>query len=192
MHQQKGEIVAHILIAYATKEGLTATIAERLRATLVESGHDVRLERVGRQPLTVSPDTDAIIVGGSIHAGKHLPELATFASQNRDRLASLPSALVTVCLTALDDTPEAAAETDKYVHQFIATTGWQPAQTIAFAGRLAWTQYNFFTRLIMKLITRQHGLTDQDTSRDYDYTDYDALRRFAETFAATLEVHRAA
>ena len=184
--------MARILIAYATKEGHTAIIAERLRATLVARGHDVRLERVGKQPITVSSETDAVIVGGSIHVGKHLPELAAFAKQNRDRLAALPSALVTVCLAAVDDTPEAVAETDKYVQQFMAETGWQPAHTIAFAGRLAWTQYDFFTRLIMKLITRQHGLTDQDTSRDYDYTDYEAVRRFAEAFAATVEQHRAA
>ena len=184
--------MTHILIAYATMEGHTAVIAERLGATLAERGHDVRLEHVGKQPVVIPTDTDAVIVAGSIHAGKHLPELSAFVRQNRDRLTDLPSALVTVCLSAVEDTPEATAETNSYVQQFISGTGWQPVQTIAFAGCLAWTQYDFFTRLIMKLITRQHGVSDQDTSRDYDYTDYDAVRQFAETFAQSVEQDPAA
>ena len=184
--------MARLLIAYATKEGHTGHIAERMRETLAARGHDVRLARVGKAPTEVPADTDAVIVGGSIHAGKHQPELVAFAREHRDRLARLPSAFFTVCLTAVDDTPEAAAETAKYVQQFIAESGWRPARTAAFAGRLAWTQYDFFTRLVMKLVTRQHGLTDQDTSRDYDYTDYEAVRRFAEDVAATVEPRRAA
>ena len=184
--------MAHILIAYATKEGHTGHIAERMREALAARGHDVQLERVGTAPFAVPAETDAAIVGGSIFAGKHLPELVAFAERNRDRLAGLPAAFFTICLAAMDDTPEATAETEKYVQQFIAASGWRPDRTIAFAGRLAWTQYDFFTRLIMKLITRQHGIADQDTSRDYDYTDYDAVRRFAEDFAATVEQRRAA
>jgi menaquinone-dependent protoporphyrinogen oxidase len=78
------------------------------------------------------------------------------------------------------------------VRQFIEETGWQPARTAVFAGKLAWTQYDFFTRLVMKLITRRKGLIDQDTARDYDYTDYAAVRRFAEGFAAAVEQRRAA
>jgi len=182
--------MVRMLIAYATKEGHTGHIAERMREALAAQGHDVQVQRVGKPPTDVPADIDAAIVGGSILAGKHLPELVAFAKQNRDRLAGLPSAFFTVCLSAVDDTPEAAAETDKYVQQFIAESGWHPGRAVAFAGRLAWTHYDFFTRLIMKLITRQHGLKDQDTSRDYDYTDYDAVRRFAEDFAATVEQPR--
>jgi menaquinone-dependent protoporphyrinogen oxidase len=184
--------MARILIAYATKEGHTATIAERLQATLVARGHDVQVERMSKQPFRVPPETDAVVVGGSVHTGKHLAELAAFAKQNRDRLTTLPSALVTICLTAVEDTPEAVAETEKYVQQFMTETGWRPAHTVAFAGRLAWTQYDFFTRLIMKLITRKQGMTDQDTSRDYDYTDYEAVQRFAEDFALEVEQQQVA
>ena len=66
-------------------------------------------------------------------------------------------------------------------------TGWTPRHTAVFAGRLAWTQYDFFTRLVMKLITRHHGIPDQDVKRDYDYTDYAAVRAFALEVAASAE-----
>ena len=66
-------------------------------------------------------------------------------------------------------------------------TGWTPRRTAVFAGRLAWTQYDFFTRLMMRLITRRHGSKDRDVKQDYDYTDYDAVRRFAAEVARSLE-----
>ncbi len=184
--------MARMLIAYATKEGHTAQIAERMRESLAARGHDVQPMRVGKEPTEVPAGIDAVLVGGPIHAGKHLPDLVAFAARNRDRLAGLPTAFFIVCLTAVDDTPEAAAETEKYAQEFIAQSGWHPGRTVAFAGRLAWTHYDFFTRLIMKLITRKQLPSDQDTSHDYDYTDYDAVRRFAEDFAGMVEQRRAA
>ena len=37
----------------------------------------------------------------------------------------------------------------------------------------------------MKRIAREKG-NDTDTSRDFDYTDWDGVRRFAEEFLTTL------
>ena len=68
---------------------------------------------------------------------------------------------------------------------FCDETGWTPRHTAVFTGRLAWTQYDFFTRLVMKLITKHQGIEDQDVKRDYDYTDYDAVRGFATKVAAS-------
>jgi menaquinone-dependent protoporphyrinogen oxidase len=178
--------VAGILIAYATKEGHTAKIAERMREALVAGGREVLVERVEKHAPEPPADVDGIIVGGSIHAAKHLPELTGWVRHNRDRLEALPSAFFTVCLTAADDSPESRAETQAVVDRFLDDTGWRAPRTAVFAGCLAWTQYDFFTRQLMKLIVRQHGGKDLDTSRDYDYTDYDAVGRFAEEFAAAI------
>jgi menaquinone-dependent protoporphyrinogen oxidase len=179
--------MARILIAYATKEGHTAKIAEHMREALAAGGHDVLVERVEKRPSELPPGLDGVIVGGSIHAAKHLPELVGWVRANRDRLEALPSAFFTVCLTAADDSPESQAETQVVVDRFLEDTGWQAPRTAVFAGRLAWTQYDFFTRQLMKLIVRQHGSKDLDTSRDYDYTDYDTVARFAEELAAGLD-----
>jgi menaquinone-dependent protoporphyrinogen IX oxidase len=37
----------------------------------------------------------------------------------------------------------------------------------------------------MKLIMRHAGSDDRDVHRDYDYTDYDAVRRFATAVTGT-------
>lgn len=49
-----------------------------------------------------------------------------------------------------------------------------------------YTQYGFVKRWIMRKIARDKGNPDTDTSRDYVYTDWDSVRRFAEGFLETL------
>jgi menaquinone-dependent protoporphyrinogen oxidase len=53
------------------------------------------------------------------------------------------------------------------------------------AGALPYTKYNVFIRWIMKRIARQEG-GDIDTSRDYEYTDWKALRLFAGEFGGLV------
>jgi menaquinone-dependent protoporphyrinogen oxidase len=168
-----------LLIAYATVEGHTATIAEFMRDELQAGGHDVSLLEISHGDEELPSDIDAVIVGGSIHVGHHKKQLVAFAKANRDRLAELPGGFFTVCLGALDDSDEGRATTAGYVQAFRDATGWEPRETAVFPGRLAWTQYDFFTRTLMKLILRHAGTADRDVHRDYDYTDYDAVRRFA-------------
>jgi len=38
----------------------------------------------------------------------------------------------------------------------------------------------------MKLIAKSHGRTELDTSRDFDFTDWDAVERFARDFAKDI------
>jgi menaquinone-dependent protoporphyrinogen oxidase len=57
------------------------------------------------------------------------------------------------------------------------------------AGALPYSKYNFFIRFIMRRIAAQAG-GDVDTSRDYEYTDWGAVDRFASQFAAdSIEDH---
>jgi menaquinone-dependent protoporphyrinogen oxidase len=167
------------LIAYATVEGHTATIAEFMRDELEAADHEVTLLEIRDGSEELPPDVDAVIVGGSIHAGHHKKALVAFAKANRDRLAELSAGFFTVCLSALDDSDEGRTTTAEYVQAFRTATGWEPRHAAVFPGRLAWTQYDVFTRLLMRVIMRGRGSGDRDVHRDYDYTDYDAVRRFA-------------
>jgi menaquinone-dependent protoporphyrinogen oxidase len=177
--------MATVLIVYGTKEGHTATIVERLADAIEARGHEVMSVRAGDPPPALPDGVDGVIVGASVHQAKHQAEIREFAKANRDGLASLPSAFFQVCLTAADPSPESAAATQELVDEFIEETGWRPARVETFAGMLAWTQYDFFTRHLMRLITRKQE-PHPDVHRDYDYTDYDAVRRFGEEFADSL------
>ena len=179
--------MAKILLVYGTTEGHTAQIAQRMAESMRAGGHevDVRDSKEVRRS-TVENGYDGVLVGGSVHAGEHQSSVREFVRRNRDLLQRLPSAFFSVSLTAVEVDEEARQETRAMVDKFVRETGWQPSRVEAIAGALVYSQYNIFIRQIMKLISRhQRGPTD--TSQDYDYTDWEAVAKFAREFADSLE-----
>jgi menaquinone-dependent protoporphyrinogen oxidase len=103
---------------------------------------------------------------------------------HRAALEARPSAFFSVSLSGGGPgaKPEAAR---RYLEVFLRQTGWHPQQTATFAGALPFSRYGAFKRLLMVVFVGLGG-GDTDTSRDYEYTDWDAVERFAETFAQRL------
>jgi menaquinone-dependent protoporphyrinogen oxidase len=66
--------------------------------------------------------------------------------------------------------------------RFLDATGWNPDIRKTVAGALPYTRYNWFTRWIMRRIVAKAG-GDTDTSRDYEYTDWNQVRQLAHVFA---------
>src|SRR5215212_510950 len=85
-----------------------------------------------------------------------------------------------------EHTEEARAQTEGYVERFLEETGWHPDMVGIFAGALRYTQYGFIKRHLMKKISKDGGSADTDTSRDYEYTDWNDVRHFAEEFLEGL------
>ena len=52
---------------------------------------------------------------------------------------------------------------------------------------MKYREYNFLIRYIMKRIMHGQGLST-DTSRDHEYTDWQAVSKFAREYAASLEL----
>jgi menaquinone-dependent protoporphyrinogen oxidase len=60
-----------------------------------------------------------------------------------------------------------------------------PQRVRCFAGKLAYSQYGFLTRQAMRFIAWREG-APTDTQRDYEFTDWAAVRQFALDFAADV------
>jgi menaquinone-dependent protoporphyrinogen oxidase len=175
--------MSKIFITYGTTEGQTAKIADFISDVLRDHGHDVTVIDVNDAANTIAEGYDAVIVGASIHMGKHDKHVIDFVRKNQDTLARLPSAFFSVSLAAHGDT----AEAEGYVEQFEQETGWQPDKVALFGGALLYTQYGFVKRHMMSKIARDKpGTLDVDLTRDYVYTEWDGVKRFAEHFAAGL------
>jgi len=69
----------------------------------------------------------------------------------------------------------------RYVETFLRQVGWQPQHTAAFGGALRYSRYGALKRLVMVAFAALAG-HDTDVSRDYEYTDWDAVDRFADAF----------
>ena len=178
-------------IFYATREGQTRRIADRIAADLRRHGataHVFDVRRIG--PIDWNAYSTAC-VAASVHGGHHEREMIAFVRQHRAQLIRLGAGFVsvTLCEAGAEDPArpenerrESASEARQMIDVFIKETGWQPARTLAAAGALAYTQYNVFIRFIMKRIARKAG-APTDTSRDYEFTNWTAVDRFAEQLA---------
>lgn len=181
-----------VLIVHASIDGQTARIAEHMARLLRRGGHEVTLR--GAEAIEVLWETethDAVIVGGAVRYGHHAPALEQMVRDRLADLASRPGAFFSVCLSA--GGPAARPDVARgYRDEFLQRTGWHPALAASFAGALRYPRYNPFVRFMMRLIVGAAG-GETDTSREYEYTDWDAVERFAEAFAARLPAgaHRA-
>jgi menaquinone-dependent protoporphyrinogen oxidase len=179
--------MASVLLLYATGEGQTEKVAGRIADLLEPRGHEVTLLDARRAPGDLSVEEfDAVLVGSSIHMGTHPGRVREFVRTEREALARRPSAFFQVCLSAASEDPERRAEADRYVEEFVAETGWRPDRTVVFAGALRYSRYGFLKRAMMKRIAAE-STGDTDTGRDYEYTDWDAVERFAAAFADLVE-----
>jgi menaquinone-dependent protoporphyrinogen oxidase len=169
-----------VLIPYGTTEGLTARISEYVADVVRGHGHEANAVDL---KCSVDPEPegyDAVIVGASIHMGKHEDYVRDFVRENRDALERLPSAFFSVSMAAHDNMEEA----EGYIEEFVRQTGWRPAKVGLFGGALLYTHYGFIKRHLMKKIARDKG--NPDTSRDYVYTEWDGVKHFVEEFLETL------
>ena len=182
-------------VFFATREGHTGRIATRIATDLRAHGAEVDVFDV----FDVRTDTPidwsryaAAWVAASVHAGHHEPEMIAFVRRYRAELDRLSAGFVSVTLSeagAEDPTrssaerERAAADVRRMIDVFVMDTGWRPARCLPVAGALAYSKYNFFVQFIMKRIARKAG-APTDTSRDYEFTNWQALDRFIEELTA--------
>ena len=174
--------MTRVLVLYASTHGHTGKIADRIAKAI---GPEAELRSIDAAPAPL--DYDAVIVGASVHAGHHQKAVRKWLHEHAAALDRMPSAFFSVCLTAADDTDEARADAQRYIDETLEETGWTPRLVRSFAGALQYREYDFFTRLLIKLMMK-HGGHPTDTSHDHDFTDWDAVERFGAECAALAAV----
>lgn len=178
--------MARVALLYGTTEGQTGTIAERMAGVFEAAGHDPVLFHAGHLPADFSlADYDAVVIGASVHVGSHQRYVTRFVTDHVDELNRLPSAFFSVSLTAAAGTEEAWATARGLLEAFLAETGWEPDATAVVPGALKYSRYGTLERFVMKRIAKRAG-GGTDTSRDYEYTDWDEVESFAADFADAL------
>jgi menaquinone-dependent protoporphyrinogen oxidase len=174
-----------ILLLYSSTEGQTAGIAERIAHELREKGHSVEVLPADAARTDLDPAAyDGVMVGASIHYGRHPAYLRALIRRHRDVLAGRPCAFFSVSLSAGGPRPKPKAA-QRYLDKFLRQTGWQPQLTASFAGAVKYSLYGPIKRRVMIVFVGLGG-GETDTTRDYEYTDWDAVGRFADAYAQRL------
>ena len=105
-----------------------------------------------------------------------------------DALTAMPTALFQVSLTSANPDEAHTATAHGLVQELLDETGFAPDIVAMFAGALVYTQYGWLKgRVIRAIVKREDG--DTDMSRDYEYTDWDAVDAFGTDLVA-LAHHR--
>jgi menaquinone-dependent protoporphyrinogen oxidase len=168
-----------LLVIFATRYGQSALIADRIADEATTAGAATTVRDLCNATQTDLARCDSVVIVASVQFGRHARAVERFVKRHRDRLASIHSAFVSVSGSAAR--PETLSDAEAAVRKFFAVTGWFPDEYRLIGGAVKFTQYNFLLRFVIKRIYASRGMT-LDTKRDYDYTDWDAVRRFARAF----------
>jgi menaquinone-dependent protoporphyrinogen oxidase len=181
-------------VFYATREGHTHKIAERVAEDLRKRGFEAEVRDLRGEAAIDLKNFSSAILAASVHIGRHEPEMLEFVKQHRTELEAMPSAFLSVTLSEAgaeraNATPEEharfVADVQGMLDRFFKDTGWHPQRVKLVAGALLYTQYNFLIRFVMRRIARKAGAAT-DASRDYEYTDWVALDHFVEELVEEL------
>lgn len=176
-----------ILIVYATREGQTEKVARRLADCLKSGGAGVQLVDVARPefPHNRSLESfDLLVFGASMHAGGLESEIVDFINANAARIGMMSRSFFLVLLSA-------AAKDSQLRSRWLADARNKMNRQLSvefdevemIAGALAYSKYSLPLKWLMQRIARKAG-EDTDTSRDYEYTDWAQVDRYARILLA--------
>lgn len=179
-------------VFFATTEGQTRRIAERLAAAFHGHGIDSRAIDVADPDAALVDWTKVrgALVGASLHLDKHQKTVDRFVRAYASDLNAVPSAFFSVSLSAASKNEKEVDAAESLARAFPAARGWTPEMVVALAGRLAYREYGLLIRWVMKRIARKEG-APTDTSRDYELTDWMQVEQLARNMAQRIRAREA-
>lgn len=173
--------MARIFILYATTDGQTRKICERLRTVVQAEGHQVTLLPIDAADSVDPWAFDKIVVGASIRYGRHSRRMLEFVNAHARLLDTKLNAFFSVNIVARK-AQKNRPDTNPYVQRFLRQMRWRPKELEVFAGKLDYPRYGVVDRLMIRFIM---WLTDgpTDPATVVEYTDWQRVDAFAHRVA---------
>jgi len=166
--------MARILIAYASKKGSTAEIAQAVAKELQAAGNTADALDIGK--VASLQGYDAVVFGGPVYVGRLEGRIGRFVQRHYGELAKMPVAGFVVCLAAAAKDREGMALAEKALHA--ALDPLHPAAETIFAGKLDPEKLSWFQRWITKKVKSPVG----------DFRDWEAIAAWARGLPGKLKV----
>jgi menaquinone-dependent protoporphyrinogen oxidase len=173
--------MAKILLIYATTDGHTLEICQRLQQVIEQRGPQVQLLSIADAPTIDLEAFDQIVLGASIRYGKHSRQVYEFIERNWQILDRKPNAFFSVNVVARK--PEKSTpETNPYLLKFLKQIPWRPKQLAVFGGKLDYPKCRYWDRqMIRAIMWMTKGPTAPDTV--VEYTDWNQVEAFGRLVA---------
>lgn len=179
--------MSSILVLYGTTDGHTAKIAARLGETFRAEGCDVTVAHAGSVVTDAWPERyDGVVVAASVHIGSYQRPIRRWVAAHADQLSRMPSAFLSVCLGILEHRPEVDRKLQDMIQRFLGRAHWRPSVVKLVAGAVPYTRYGWLKKWMMRRMVAKVS-NDTDTTRDYEYTDWEDLQRFAQDFLREVD-----
>jgi menaquinone-dependent protoporphyrinogen oxidase len=172
-----------MLFYYATRDGQSRRIAERIATRLRERGiaatpEDLAVAAPAAANLVQAP---LLVLVAAIRYGRHLPEANRLLAMYRELQTPPPLVFASVNLTARKRGQD-TAEGNAYLRKAIARYRLAPVLAAAIAGRLDYSLYRWFDRQIIRFIMLLTG-GPTDSGARVEYTDWRKVDQLAERIA---------
>ena len=163
-----------VLVAYATKHGATAEVAQMIGYELEQAGHVADVLPVAG--ISSVSQYSAVVLGSAVYAGMWRKDAVAFLNTYEDVLAKTPFWIFSSGPTGKGDPvelvkgwrfPESHQETADRI---------APRDFAVFHGNIDRGTLNLFERLVLKMVKAPHG----------DFRDWDAIRAWAKGIAEAL------
>ena len=172
------------LVAYASTDGMTAEIAQRIGQRLRAADHVVEISEIAQLPRDFDiAHFDAVLIGASVHAHGYQHRVRRFVVPRLPALRAKPTAFFSVCMAIASKDPGERAEAEEIPERWAERLGWAPQAIEVIAGAVRFTRYGFLRKAVMLAIARREMTGPVDPTRDYILTDWQQVDAFANTFA---------
>jgi len=162
-----------ILVAYATRMGSTAEIAQAIARDLAAAGKSTEVAELAA--VTTLAGFGAVVIGTPVYLAKVEKDVASFVARHREALLRVPVAAFAVGIAPVD--PRVGSVEDVLGKLRAALDPVRPVAVAMFAGRLELSRMSFLQRTLtgaMKVLTG-------------DFRDWDAIGRWARELPEVLQ-----
>ena len=156
---------ARILVAYATRNGSTAEIAQAIGRELTNTGHAVDVAEI--KNISKLAGYTAIVIGGPLYMGSVDSAVGKFVGKYHEQLLKLPVAAFVVGLAPKNPDPGAVEMAMAALRKSLGPV--TPVSSILFAGNLDPAKVNFVMRKFLEMAKIPAG----------DFRDWGAIAAWA-------------
>jgi menaquinone-dependent protoporphyrinogen oxidase len=161
-----------ILVAYASRTGSTAGLAEAIGKTLSENG--VQVEVRPMEDVKDLAPYRAVVAGSAIQGRQWLPEAMQFVRTHQASLAQKPFAAFLVCMTLTISNGKYRAQVADWLQPVRALA--KPVSEGLFAGTLDISKVPSFSDRLEFRLSVAFGVWSEG-----DHRDWNAIRAWAES-----------
>lgn len=163
-----------VRVAYATRNGSTAEIAQAIGKELTIEGHTVDVAEI--KTISTLADYNAVVIGGPLYMGSLDGSVGKFIAKHQEHLLKLPVAAFAAGLAPKNPDPNAITMAMDALKKSMGPI--TPVASVLFAGKLDPAKVNFVMRKFLEMAKIPAG----------DFRDWDAIAAWTRELPGLLKL----